>query len=105
MSSIIGDRPLLVGGGDSLCKFQMMDGTYEESDVSFKILFFTKEYTFFSFCRWATERWNGTIWLNMMLWAKNIGILNLGNWIITYQLTNLPNSDLRAKRKEWVTVV
>jgi hypothetical protein len=35
MSSIIGDRPLLVGGGDSLCKFQMMDGTYEESDVSF----------------------------------------------------------------------
>ena len=37
MSSIIGDRPLLVGGGDSLCKFQMVDGTYEESDVSFKI--------------------------------------------------------------------
>ena len=39
MSSIIGDRPLLVGGGDSLCKFQMMDGTYEESDVSFKIFY------------------------------------------------------------------
>ena len=51
MSSIIGDRPLLVGGGDSLCKFQMMDGTYEESDVSFKILFFTKEYTFFLFVK------------------------------------------------------
>ena len=41
MSSIIGDRPLLVGGGDSLCKFQMMDGTYEESDVSFKIFYLT----------------------------------------------------------------
>ena len=49
MSSIIGDRPLLVGGGDSLCKFQMMDGTYEESDVSFKIFYLSpKVNDFFS---------------------------------------------------------
>ena len=33
MSSVIGDRPLLVGGGGSLCNFQMKDGTYEESNV------------------------------------------------------------------------
>ena len=52
MSSIIGDRPLLVGGGNSLCKFQMMDGTYEDSDVSFKIFSLsTKKYSFFAFCK------------------------------------------------------
>jgi hypothetical protein len=54
MSSIIGDRPLLVGGGDSLCKFQMMDGTYEESDVSFTKSFIClskNRYALFLFCK------------------------------------------------------
>ena len=33
MSDVIGDRPLLVGGGGGLCNFQKKDGTYEESNV------------------------------------------------------------------------
>ena len=36
MSSIIGERPLLIGGGNKLCNLQKSDGTSEESDVSDK---------------------------------------------------------------------
>ena len=38
MASIIGDRPLLVGGSGGLCKFQLKDGSYANSDVSTYLL-------------------------------------------------------------------
>merc|ERR1712083_1201390 len=54
--------------------------------------------------RWATENWNGITWPNMTLLARNIGIRNLGNSIITSRHINLRNSDLKARRNVMDTV-